>query len=400
MKEECILGIRVQAISRHEAYEKIEKFVCSDRPHYIVTLNPEMLLAAQADEEYFYILNNADLSLTDGFGLQIAGWMRGINLRRVPGSDLTDHLLRQAADNKTKVAVINWNGSHSSAEEIKAALLKKFAGLNLVAVDIEREWTLANYPEIESFRPELLLVSLGLPYQEKFIFHFLPNAPYVRAAIGVGGTFDFYTGRLTRAPQMMRTLGLEWLWRLKEQPRKRWKRIVNATIKFPLQFIKYHYICPWFYRPNVSCLLYKKIDGKFQILIVERTQKPGHWQLPQGGRDGMSIEDTGIKELSEEINTSKFKPIAVFPDLWKYKFINNEIPRIYKRQRGYKGQKQSLFIAEFIGEDREISVNYWDHLNWKWVDKDELPARVHPDRRPATELFLHKFNETIKDKNL
>lgn len=99
--------------------------------------------------------------------------------------------------------------------------------------------------DLAKFKPDILFCTLGAPYQEKFIYHNLKNLPSVKVVIGVGGAFDFLTGKIKRAPKIMRWMCLEWLWRLKKQPRRA-RRIYQAVIVFPWEFIKWRFIHPPF----------------------------------------------------------------------------------------------------------------------------------------------------------
>jgi 8-oxo-dGTP pyrophosphatase MutT (NUDIX family) len=233
---------------------------------------------------------------------------------------------------------------------------------------------------------------LGAPYQEKFIYYNLKKIPSAKLGLSVGGSFDFLTGKLKRAPKGFRRIGLEWLWRLIKQP-SRWKRIYTAVIVFPWRFFVFFFILPWLYRPNIACLLFKKeqnVGGKmkYKILIVERVGERDHWQLPQGGTDKESLMAAGARELREELNTENFKPIKVYKRLAQFGLSS-------KNPRGYKGQKQSLFIAEFNGRDRDIKINFWEHAAWRWVEADKLVEAVHPVRREAAKIFLEKFWEMV-----
>ncbi|MFA5754406.1 MAG: WecB/TagA/CpsF family glycosyltransferase, partial [Patescibacteria group bacterium] len=192
-----ILGINLSEITAKEALKKIVGFLAGPGQHYIVTPNPEIILEARRDKEFFNILNKADLALADGFGLQIAGRLTGQHLARVTGSDLTVELLTMAAREGIKTAILNWRGGLSTAEEIQSVLEKKFSDLKFITLDVERTplLTTETISRINDFQPALLFSALGFPYQEKIIFHNLNRLPSVRVALGVGGSFDFLTGR-------------------------------------------------------------------------------------------------------------------------------------------------------------------------------------------------------------
>jgi len=396
-----ILGINISTLSRQEVLEKIGQFLEDGQQHYLVTPNPEIILEAHRDEEFFYILNKADLSLPDGAGLKFAAWAMGKNLRRVTGADLVEDVLEMAQKDNLVVAVLNWDRGLSSKQDIENVLKNKYHGLRFTVEDIKRD--LVPFEGTKSHVDvDILFCTLGAPYQEKFIYHAINPSPCegeggvglpsVKVAIGVGGAFDFLTGKIKRAPKIMRLSGLEWLWRLFKQP-WRARRIYQAVIVFPLKFIKWRFINPFLYRPNVACLLYRKNKNGYEILLAERRDPPDHWQLPQGGTDGQDLMIAGIRELKEEIGTDKFKEVASFKNLWKYKYHKNSVRLgvLSRRSTGYKGQKQSLFIAEFLGEDKDITINFWDHRNWKWVKANNLINKVYPSRRKATRIFLEKF---------
>ena len=90
---------------------------------------------------------------------------------------------------------------------------------------------------INHAQPLLLFVAFGHPKQEKWIFKHLDQLPSVKVAIGVGGSFDFISGNVSRAPEVLRSLGLEWLYRLIKEP-WRWKRIYTAVVVFPFLVLK------------------------------------------------------------------------------------------------------------------------------------------------------------------
>ena len=403
MENISILGVRITNLDGKKLLAKAQDFLADNKQHYIVTPNPEILLAAAKDEELLYILNQADLALGDGIGLKIAGWFSGQNLKRATGADFSAELLNLASQQQVKVGILLWKNGLSKKLDVEAALRAKYPQLNFFVSAIGREPDAKIGEEFLNFAPQIILVGLGFPYQEKFIYHNLKNIPSGKIFIGVGGTLDFITGKRRRAPKIIRKIGMEWLWRFLFSPQavgqKRSVRIGNAIFVFPLEFAKQKFIQPFFYRANVVCLLYKKAGDKFKILLVERQHEPGHWQLPQGGTDGEKLLIAGARELREEINTDKFISKRVFKNVYRYAFTNvSQSAQLRRKHANYKGQSQGLFIAEFTGRDENIKINYWDHSKWKWVESEKLVDEVHLIRKRAAQKFLKKFKEFVKQK--
>ncbi|MBI4779300.1 WecB/TagA/CpsF family glycosyltransferase [Candidatus Falkowbacteria bacterium] len=237
-----ILGININTFTKKQALIKIKEFLNGGKHHFITTPNPEIILAADNDKEFFSILNKADLSLPDGVGLKIAAWLMGVNFQRITGADLLKDILALAEARNRRVAILNWQDGLSSAANIQKVLADKYPKLRALAVDIGRQAIMPEekLAQVKEFKPEIIFLTLGAPYQEKFIFHNLAKLPSVKIGLGVGGAFDFLIGKLPRAPLWFRKIGLEWLWRLFKQP-ARWKRIYNAVIVFPVKFIVWRF---------------------------------------------------------------------------------------------------------------------------------------------------------------
>ncbi|MFA6306401.1 MAG: WecB/TagA/CpsF family glycosyltransferase [Patescibacteria group bacterium] len=233
-----ILGVNINTFSKKQALAKIQEFLIDGRRHFIITPNPEIILAAGEDKEFFDILNKADLSLPDGVGLKITAWLMGVNFQRITGADLLKDILAIAEAQGRRVAVFNWRGGLSSYQDISQALAVYYPKLQAIAIDLDRQTDVSEgiLAPVREFKPGIIFLTLGAPYQEKFIFHNLAKLPSVKIGLGVGGAFDFLTGKLPRAPFWLRKIGLEWLWRLIKQP-ARWKRIYNAVIVFPVKFL-------------------------------------------------------------------------------------------------------------------------------------------------------------------
>jgi N-acetylglucosaminyldiphosphoundecaprenol N-acetyl-beta-D-mannosaminyltransferase len=140
--------------------------------------------------------------------------------------------LQIAAQQKIPVFLACTQNGLSNFEEIKTAILEKYPTLEITGANLDKNDT--EY-EILNTKYKILICNFGAPYQEKFIASLVGVRP--RLAIGVGGSFDFLTGKIRRAPRIMQTIGLEWLWRFFQEPRYRFKRIFNAVIIFPIKLI-------------------------------------------------------------------------------------------------------------------------------------------------------------------
>ena len=222
-----ILGVRVDNLSMNEVLEKIRGFLNDGRQHQIVTVNPEFIVKAQKDEEFKKILNEADLAIPDGTGLLWASRMLGESLKeRVAGVDLISVIMNQESGIKSKVFLLG--GRNRIAEKIAM----QWAAVIGFTEDIE-----ITVSSVNGCQPDILLVALGAPKQEKWIAENLKKVASVKLAIGVGGAFDMISGRIRRSPRLMQKIGLEWFWRLILQP---WRvsRIFNAVIVFPWLVLK------------------------------------------------------------------------------------------------------------------------------------------------------------------
>lgn len=228
-----ILGVRVDNFSKEDILEKIEFFLSEKKFHQIATVNPEFILQAQADAEFGKILNESALNVADGVGLWYAFLRWGKILKgRFAGADLMLEVLKMAENKGLGVFLaINKNGL-SNFQEIRISLLEKNPKLNINGADLDPQITNYQLP-VTSY--EVLFCNFGAPAQEKFINS--QKNDIIRLAMGVGGSFDFLTGKLRRAPLWMQKSGLEWLFRLAIEPTYRVKRIFRAVIIFPLKVL-------------------------------------------------------------------------------------------------------------------------------------------------------------------
>jgi N-acetylglucosaminyldiphosphoundecaprenol N-acetyl-beta-D-mannosaminyltransferase len=269
MDKAFILGVPITVATPNELSKAIRRLLYRRRGH-IVTPNPEFLLLAQKHQEFFSVLENADLSIPDGIGLKFAGWLKGVNLHRYSGSNLVKYLLDIANQKRGRVAVANWRKGLSTNEEIVEAIKKIHPHLKTYVFSLDRDNFSYDVKRLKQFQPDIVFVALGAPSQDIFIrSRLLKELPSIRLAMGVGGSFDFLTGKLKRAPSIIQLLGFEWLWRLIKQP-WRIKRIFNAVVVFPLSVIEWE-IRRFRYRKNVAAFIVNKNN---EVLLLNRTHFP------------------------------------------------------------------------------------------------------------------------------
>ncbi len=202
----------------------------NSKPLWIVTLNPEILLEARKNIFYKKIINSADLKVIDGIGLKLISWLKKKTIGdRITGVELANFLLKKTIEKNLKIGIVYNKNGFSSREKIKT-VFNEYKKIELVGVEREGESFLAK-EKLENCH--LILVGLGHPYQENFIYNNLSKFKQVKIVMGVGGAFDFWTGKKKRAPKILRKFGLEWFWRLLNQP-NRLPRILKAIIVFPI----------------------------------------------------------------------------------------------------------------------------------------------------------------------
>ena len=224
----AILGVPFDNITTAETVATIDRMVASRQPHYLVTANVDFLVQAQEDVELRRILFDAHLVLCDGTPLVWASRLLGNPLlERVAGADLVPLLLRVAAEKQYRVFFLG-----ATPESCTQAVnnLKKLHPTLIIADHYSPPFNKLlemDHDEIKqrilAAKPDLLFVSFGCPKQEKWIaMHY--RSLGVPVSAGVGATIDFLGGSVKRAPVWMQRAGLEWTYRLAQEPRRLFKR--------------------------------------------------------------------------------------------------------------------------------------------------------------------------------
>jgi len=212
MEKVEILGVKVDSVTMDEAIKTACKFIEEKSPKMIATANAEMIMNATRDKELFKILNEADLVIPDGAGTVWAANYLGCEMReRVAGYDLSQNLMGLSP--KLGFKMYFFGSAPTVAEKAKAKAEKLYPGIKVVGVhdgffDENEEKKIIS--DIKEKKPDILLVALGVPKQEKWIFSHKEELG-VPLSIGVGGTFDVMAGVMKRAPLWMQKAKLEWL---------------------------------------------------------------------------------------------------------------------------------------------------------------------------------------------
>lgn len=216
-----ILGVNVDAVTMAEAVAHVTAAMDVRANVMIATANAEMIMRATHDEELRDILNAAALVVPDGAGTVWAARHLGHAMpERVAGYDLAQELLRRAPAEGRRIYF--FGAAPGVAEKAKEKAEQLYPGIEIVGVRngfFSPADNAAIIAEIRAARPDLLLVALGVPKQEKWIAAHLA-ALDVPAAIGVGGTLDVMAGVMKRAPYWMQKAKLEWLFRGLMQPKR------------------------------------------------------------------------------------------------------------------------------------------------------------------------------------
>ena len=217
-----ILGVNINKITMKQAVERAETFF-DGKPHMIFTPNPEIIMECKKDEELKNIINSADLLLPDGIGVVMASkFVKNPVPERVGGFDFVCELL------KTEHSFYFFGGKPGVAQKAMDNMISQ--GVNVVGCHhgyFKEDDEIIN--DITGKKPDVLVVCLGAPKQEKWIAKNLEKLN-VPISIGAGGSLDVLAGEVERAPEIYQKLCLEWLYRALKEPKKRLPRIMKLPV--------------------------------------------------------------------------------------------------------------------------------------------------------------------------
>ncbi|MBU0502074.1 MAG: WecB/TagA/CpsF family glycosyltransferase [Candidatus Margulisbacteria bacterium] len=221
-------GIKVDNITLDEAASKILEFIKAGTPRLIVTPNPELIVAAQEDQELRKIINNASLRVPDGISMVVVSKILGQPLKeRVSGIDL---MLKVCEQENPRVFLLG--GKEGIAEAAAQKLKAKVVGTQNGYFEDEAKVI----EKIKVTKPDVLFVGLGGGRQERWANHHLQELG-VPVVMTIGGSLDVISGQKKRAPKIFQKLYIEWLYRLITEP-NRWKRQLALPKFLWLMFCK------------------------------------------------------------------------------------------------------------------------------------------------------------------
>jgi N-acetylglucosaminyldiphosphoundecaprenol N-acetyl-beta-D-mannosaminyltransferase len=241
LKTTRLLGVTITNDTSEKILEYVYEHIKTGKNKlFITTPNPEILVFADRQVDYKRLLNQANLSLPDGMGVYIASGLLGHPLQeRIPGVDFMEELIKNSEGKAVSIGLLG--GGKGIAKRTAECLKQKYPWIRIAFTGAE--WPTALYdlqfqgnqkhkstaaevfeelfdiPASDPKNPtiDILFVAFGFPKQEEWIAKNLDHLP-VKAAMGVGGAFDYISGNVPRAPYIIRAMGFEWLYRLIRQP--------------------------------------------------------------------------------------------------------------------------------------------------------------------------------------
>ena len=239
--EKCnVLGVGISVIDQTRARQSLFDALRNGRRGYVAVTGVHGVSEAQSDKHLRQILNEALLCTPDGMPMVWMGRLQGQpSIRRVYGPDLVLNICEHSrAEGFTHFF---YGGNAGVPEQLAQTLQARFPGLLVVGTfsppfrPLTAEELAVLQQQVRDTRPDFFWVGLSTPKQERFMSEHMHLLPEAKIFLGVGAAFDLLTGRLRQAPHWMQRAGLEWLFRLTQEPRRLWKRYLVNNPLFALR---------------------------------------------------------------------------------------------------------------------------------------------------------------------
>lgn len=238
------MNTEIDNLTMEETLQVVDKLIKEDKAAYVVTPNVDHIVQLETNKELQDVYANASLILTDGKPLQwIAKWYGTPIKEKISGSDLFPRLCDMAARKGYKMFFLG--AAEGVATKAAENLINRYNGLQVVGT-YSPPYGFEKSPEemlkitrlIKEVAPDMLIVGLGCPKQEKFMYHHCRELG-VPISFGLGASFDFEAGNIKRAPKWMSEHGLEWLFRITQDPQRMAKRYLVDDLKILKLATKY-----------------------------------------------------------------------------------------------------------------------------------------------------------------
>ena len=229
----CVGDVSFDNVNMEQAVQRISKMLDGAQAQQVSFVNPACVNIASSDRGYRRLLARAALVLPDGIGIKIAANMLGVPLKQnVNGTDLFPRLCELFERRNASIFLLG--GQPGVAERVAEEIRSRWPALRIAGLrdgffSVAQEGEVA--AQVSASGADAVLVARGVPMQDVFIDRHLHQLG-VKVAIGVGGLFDFVSGRINRAPTWMRDSGLEWIYRLLQEPSRMWRRYLLGNFTF------------------------------------------------------------------------------------------------------------------------------------------------------------------------
>lgn len=233
-----ILDTRVHMVGMLDVIDQMTNWIEMepDRVHHIVNTGMHGIMEAHKDPAFSTVLNAADLLAPDGILAIIVAWLHGYRIKkRETGPELLSRFTEIAETRGYKYFF--YGDTPETLEILSSKLASDYPNLPLAEYHSPPFRTLsveeaeATVEMINQAKPDVLWVALGMPKQEQWIFEHR-EALKVPVVFGAGASLKFFSGTVPRAPALVRNFGFEWLWRLAQEPRRVWRRVVIDAPQF------------------------------------------------------------------------------------------------------------------------------------------------------------------------
>lgn len=235
-----VLGVGISVLDQDRAREFLFDAVRKKERGYVTVTGVHGVSEAQRDPELMAIFNRALLVTPDGMPMVWMGRLqKHPSIRRVYGPDLMLNICEHSIERGFSHFL--YGGTSGVAEDLKRQLELRFPGLNIVGTftppfrELDESELRDLHDRVRAAQPDFFWVGLSTPKQEFFMAKYMPILPEAKIFVGVGAAFDLLTGRVPQAPVWMQRSGLEWLFRLVQEPKRLWRRYLLNNPVFVLQ---------------------------------------------------------------------------------------------------------------------------------------------------------------------